>query len=69
VTITRREIIQRAATIWPLGDVPYSQTTVRDPGWRTDCSGCVSMCLNLAQPGLSTVTLVTEGLSRVPSTA
>jgi cell wall-associated NlpC family hydrolase len=64
VTITRREVLRRAATIWPLGDVPYSQTTVRDPGWRTDCSGYVSMCLNLAQPGLSTVTLVTEGLIR-----
>ncbi|HEX3959812.1 MAG TPA: hypothetical protein VHZ03_24795 [Trebonia sp.] len=62
MTITRREVIQRAAAIWPLGDVPYSQATVRNPGWRTDCSGYVSMCLNLAKPGLSTVTLVTEGL-------
>lgn len=61
VTITRREVIQRAVTIWPLGAVPYSQATVRDPGWRTDCSGYVSMCLDLAKPGLSTVTLVTEG--------
>jgi len=35
--------------------------TVRNPGWRTDCSGYVSMCLELARPGLSTVTFVTEG--------
>ncbi|MBV9792722.1 MAG: hypothetical protein JO016_02175 [Actinobacteria bacterium] len=59
--ITRAEVIHRAATIWPLGHVTYSQTAVRDPGWRTDCSGYVSMCLDLAKPGLSTVTLVTEG--------
>jgi hypothetical protein len=61
MSITRREVIERAAIIWPLGHVPYSQTAVRDPGWRTDCSGYVSMCLDLPQPGLSTVTLVTEG--------
>jgi hypothetical protein len=53
--------MHRAATIWPLGQVPYSQTAVRDPGWRTDCSGYVSMCLDLPKPGLSTVTLVTDG--------
>jgi hypothetical protein len=59
--ITRDEVIERAATVWPLGHVPYSQTTVRNPGWRTDCSGYASMCLDLAKPGLNTVTLVTEG--------
>jgi hypothetical protein len=64
MSITRSEVIQRAATVWPLGHVPYSQMTVRNPGWRTDCSGYVSMCLNLAKPGLSTVTLVTEGYIR-----
>jgi hypothetical protein len=61
VTLTRSEVIHRAATIWPLGHVPYSQGAVHDPGWRTDCSGYVSMCLGLPPPGLSTVTLVTEG--------
>jgi len=35
----------------------------RNPGWRTDCSGYASMCLNLTdtKPGASTVTLVTGG--------
>jgi hypothetical protein len=61
MSITRSEVIRRAATVWPLGHVPYSQMTVRNPGWRTDCSGYVSMCLDLAKPGLSTVTLVTDG--------
>jgi hypothetical protein len=59
--ITRSEIIQRAATIWPLSQVEYCQKTVRNPGWRTDCSGYVSMCLDLSKPGKSTVTLVTDG--------
>jgi hypothetical protein len=61
VSITRSEVIQRAATIWPLGHVPYSQMTVRNPGWRTDCSGYASMCLDLSAPGLNTVSLVTGG--------
>jgi hypothetical protein len=62
MSITRTEVIRRAANIWPLGHVPYSQMAVRNPGYRTDCSGYVSMCLDLGTPGLSTVTLVTEGL-------
>jgi len=61
MSITRSEVMRRAATVWPLGHVPYSQMTVRNPGWRTDCSGYVSMCLDLATPGLSTVTFITEG--------
>ena len=61
MSITRSEVIQRAATIWPLGHVPYSQMTVRNPGWRTDCSGYASMCLDLSAPGLNTVSLVTGG--------
>jgi hypothetical protein len=61
MSITRSEVMRRAATIWPLGHVPYSQMAVRNPGWRTDCSGYVSMCLDLARPGLSTVTFITEG--------
>jgi hypothetical protein len=32
MSITRDEVIRRAATVWPLGHVPYSQTTVRNPG-------------------------------------
>jgi hypothetical protein len=61
MSITRSEVMRRAATVWPLGHVPYSQMAVRNPGWRTDCSGYVSMCLDLARPGLSTVTFITEG--------
>jgi hypothetical protein len=61
MTISRSEVIRRAATIWPLGQVPYSQTTIRNPGYRTDCSGYVSMCLDLPGPGLTTVSLVTGG--------
>jgi len=63
MSITRGEVIRRAASIWPHGYVPYSMNAVRNPGWRTDCSGYVSMCLNLtaAKPGASTVTLVTDG--------
>ena len=61
MSITRGEVLRRATAIWPLGHVPYHQAAVRDPGWRTDCSGYVSLCLDLPQPGLSTVTLVTEG--------
>lgn len=61
--ITRGEVIRRAATIWPLGTVQYNMQAVRNPGWRTDCSGYVSMCLNLVstKPGATTVTLVTDG--------
>jgi hypothetical protein len=63
MSITRSEVIRRAATIWPLNQVPYSMSGVRNPGWRTDCSGYVSMCLNLTdtKPGATTVTLVTGG--------
>lgn len=61
MSITRAEVLHRAATIWPLDQVQYSGTAIRNPGYRTDCSGYVSMCLKLDTPGLSTVTLVTEG--------
>jgi hypothetical protein len=44
--------------LWPLGTVPYSQSTAKSPtGHRDDCSGYVSMILGLATPGLSTVGL------------
>jgi hypothetical protein len=64
MSITRDEVIRRAATVWPLGHVPYSQTTIRNPGWRTDCSGYVSMCLDLSQPGLTTSSPATPSGSR-----
>ncbi len=36
MSITRSEVIQRAATVWPLGHVPYSQMTAAIPaGGRT----------------------------------
>ncbi|WP_329787439.1 VCBS repeat-containing protein [Lentzea sp. DG1S-22] len=55
-TITRAEVMARAKT-WVDARVPYSMSAARD-GWRTDCSGFVSMAWNLSKPGLSTVTLV-----------
>ena len=60
MSITRAEVLHRAATIWPLGIVQYNMMATRNPGYRTDCSGYVSLCLNLGTPGLSTVTLATE---------
>jgi cell wall-associated NlpC family hydrolase len=43
---------------WVNKHVPYSQTKTYD-GYRTDCSGFVSMCWELAKPGLTTFTLHT----------
>jgi hypothetical protein len=43
--ISRGEIIQRAQT-WVTAGVPYSQSAYRD-GYRTDCSGFVSMAWRL----------------------
>jgi hypothetical protein len=60
MSITRNEVIHRAATVWPLNQVPYSESKYRN-GWRTDCSGYVSMCLDLSKPGLNTVSLVKDG--------
>jgi cell wall-associated NlpC family hydrolase len=39
--------------------VPYSQTATHG-GYRTDCSGYVSMALELAKPGPNTVSLATS---------
>jgi hypothetical protein len=61
MSITRNEVIRRAATIWPLNRVPYSETTYLNPGWRTDCSGYVSLCLDLPKHGINTVSLVKDG--------
>ncbi|WP_404953862.1 hypothetical protein [Streptomyces sp. 147326] len=43
--IARSEVIARAKT-WADAQVPYSQSSYRD-GYRTDCSGLVSMAWNL----------------------
>src|ERR1700745_2036690 len=61
MSIARSEGIRRGGTLSPLGHVPYSQMTVRNPGWRTDCSGYVSMCLDLPGPELTKVTPVEAG--------
>lgn len=44
------------AAVWVKHDVPYSQSATFD-GYRTDCSGYVSMAWGLARPGLNTRTL------------
>lgn len=72
MSITRSEVIRRAATMWPGYSVPYSQDTIHPgTGYRQDCSGFVSMCWGIppqAAPGgwggLNTVTLVTGGWMR-----
>jgi cell wall-associated NlpC family hydrolase len=43
---------------WVDKHIPYSQSGTYD-GYRTDCSGFVSMCWTLARPGLSTFTMHT----------
>jgi len=63
MSIKRSEVMHRAATIWPLYGVEYSQGLLRN-GWRTDCSGYVSMCLDLTGVGwggANTETFVTGG--------
>ena len=44
------------ASAWVKRDVPYSQSATFD-GYRTDCSGYVSMAWGLARPGLTTYSL------------
>lgn len=68
MSITRSEVIRRAATMWPGNSVPYSQDTIQPAtGYRQDCSGFVSMCWGIppsaggGRGGQNTVTLVTEG--------
>ncbi|WP_141581674.1 C40 family peptidase [Actinomadura sp. WMMA1423] len=57
----RSEIIARARTWHPHSDqrVPYSQTATHK-GYRTDCSGYVSMALGLPKPGTNTVGLTSS---------
>ena len=64
-TITRAQVIARANT-WHPGTkqrVPYSQHKVHG-GYRTDCSGYVSMALALSKPGPNTVMLASKTYSR-----
>ncbi len=50
----RRDIIRRAFG-WLHEDVPYSQSAFHPKsGYRTDCSGFISMTWQLGAPGLST---------------
>lgn len=60
--ITRKDVLWRAVNIWAPYHVPYNMAGYSN-GWRTDCSGYVSMCLNLTseKPGASTETLVSNG--------
>lgn len=53
--IARTTIISRGQD-WVDKHVPYSQTGSHD-GYRTDCSGFVSMCWQLSKPGQTTSTL------------
>lgn len=50
---------------WVDKHVPYNQGGTYD-GYRTDCSGFVSMCWELARPGLTTSSLgsVSHGISK-----
>lgn len=59
--VDRADILYRASHGWPYRGVPYSQSSTWSDGYRQDCSGFVSMCLGIARPGDSTVSLVTNG--------
>ncbi|MFC6065049.1 hypothetical protein [Streptomyces ochraceiscleroticus] len=64
---TRGEALQRAAT-WLTANngaqVPYSQAKNWKDGYRQDCSGYVSMALNLGAPGTNTVGLTSSRITR-----
>lgn len=53
--IARSTIIARGQS-WVDKHVPYSQSKTYD-GYRTDCSGFVSMAWQLSKPGLTTSTM------------
>ncbi len=55
--VARSTMIARGQS-WVDKHVPYNQQGTYD-GYRTDCSGFVSMCWELARPGLSTFTMHT----------
>ena len=68
--ITRDSVLQRAAT-WLTANngsqVPYSQSRTWG-GYRTDCSGYVSMALQLSKPGPNTVGLANTRSLTTPIT-
>lgn len=55
--LARSTIIARGQD-WVNKKVPYSQSGTHD-GYRTDCSGFVSMAWELSKPGLTTYTMHT----------
>lgn len=55
--VARNTMIARGQD-WVDKHVPYNQQGTHD-GYRTDCSGFVSMCWELSKPGLTTSTLHT----------
>lgn len=55
--VARSTMISRGQ-VWVDKHIPYSQTKTYD-GYRTDCSGFVSMCWELDKPGLTTFTMHT----------
>lgn len=63
--VARSAVLTRAATIWPTGGVPYSQSTIHQPdGYRQDCSGFLSLCWAIPAGqwgGENTESLVGEG--------
>ncbi|WP_433175127.1 hypothetical protein [Actinoallomurus sp. CA-150999] len=62
--ISRRSVILRANTWHPHSKnrIPYSQKKYHG-GYRTDCSGYVSMALGLSKPGPNTVALASRTYS------
>jgi hypothetical protein len=66
--ISGAQVIARAETWHPhtAQRIPYSQA-VTHGGYRTDCSGYVSMALGLPAPGLNTIALAGSAVStRIP---
>lgn len=55
---TARSTMIARGQSWVDKHVPYNQQGSYD-GYRTDCSGFVSMCWELAKPGLTTFTMHT----------
>jgi hypothetical protein len=63
--ISRAKVLSNAQTLWAKETVPYDQGATLN-GWRTDCSGFVSMCWDLphevAPGGADTEQFVTKKL-------
>jgi hypothetical protein len=56
-------IVRRAASVWRLRTVPYSQVDQVN-GYRADCSGYVAAVCGLPAPGPNTAQLVAQGWVR-----